>query len=125
MYEALAVRRDQPATDLDRVRHGLDHGQRTDALDQRLQRVAVDVLEHDERVAVVLPGVDHGHDVRVREPRDRARLAPESLELHGVVLHRLVEDLDRDPALERLVERPIDRRHTSGADALFEPVAAA
>ena len=49
----------------------------------------------------------------------------EFLELDRVVLHRLVEDLDRDPTLERLVERAVDRRHPSRADALLEPVAAA
>ena len=45
------------------------------------------VLEDDVGVALVLAGVDHHHDVRVGELRDRARLAPESLE-RGVVARR-------------------------------------
>ena len=54
-----------------------------DAPDALLERLALDVLEDDVRLAVVLARVDHGDDVRVGELGDRARLAAEALELAG------------------------------------------
>ena len=54
---------------------------RPDALDPFLERLALDVLEHDERNAVVLAGVEHADDVRMLELRDRAGLAAEALDL--------------------------------------------
>ena len=59
------------------------------------------------------------------EARHRPGLAPEPLELDRVVLHRVMQNLDGDPALQRLVEGAVDRRHAARADSLFEPVAAA
>ena len=58
--------------------------------------------KHDVRAALVLAGVDHADDVRVRELRDRARLAAEALELVGVGRDLAVHQLDRDAPLERL-----------------------
>ena len=75
--------------------------------------------------ALVLAGVDHADDVRVRELGHGARLAPEALELVGVGRDLAVHQLDRDLALERLVERPVDGRHAAGADPGLQPVAAA
>jgi hypothetical protein len=123
--EALGVGGHERAADLDRVGDRLGHRQRAGPADELLQRLAVDVLEDDERMTGVLAGVDHGHQMRVGEPGDRARLTAEALQLHGVVVHRLVKDLHRHPALERLVEGSVDRRHPAGADALLEPVALA
>ena len=74
---------------------------------------------------VVLARVDHADDVRMRELRDGARLAPEAFELVGILLHLAVQELDRHPALEVYVEGPIDRRHSSRADLGVEPVPAA
>jgi hypothetical protein len=113
----------QRAPDLDRVRHRLDDRQRAHALDALLQRLALDVLEDDEGVVVVGAEVDHRDDVRMRQPRDGARLATEALELVGVARDLAVHQLDRDPALERLVERAIDGRHAARADLLLEPEA--
>ena len=66
-----------------------------------LQRLALDVLEDDVRAPVVLAGVDHADDVRVRELGDGAGLAAEALELVGVRGDLAVHQLDRDAALER------------------------
>ena len=73
---------------------------------------------------VVLAGVDHRDDVRMRELGDRARLAPEALDLVRLVGDLAVQDLDRDPALERLVAGEIDGRHAAAAELRLEPVAA-
>jgi hypothetical protein len=121
--EHLGVRGRQRSSDLDRVGHGLADGQPAEPADSLLERLALDVLEHDVRRAVVLAGVDHGDDVRVREPGHRARLAAEALELVRVVGDVPVHQLDRDPALERRVVGAVDRRHPPGADLLLEPVA--
>ena len=111
--------------DLDRVGHRLRHRQAAEPPDALLQRLALDVLEDDVGRALVLAGVDHRHDVRVVQLRDRARLAPEALQLVGVVRDVAVHELDRDPALECRVERPVDARHAARADLLVQAVALA
>jgi hypothetical protein len=68
--------------DLDRVGDRLGDRQPPVAADAVLERLALDVLEHDERAAVaVLAGVDDPDDVRVVELGDRAGLPAEALEL--------------------------------------------
>src|ERR671922_189933 len=47
------------ARDLDRIGHGLRHGQAAVAPDAVLERLALDVLEDDVGSALVLAGVDH------------------------------------------------------------------
>ena len=71
---------------------------------------------------VVVPAVDDGHDVRVRQPRDRPRLAAEALEVLGVGGVVLVKDLDRDAPFELAVVRPEDGRHAAGSHELLELV---
>ena len=91
--------------------------------DQLLEVLAVDVLEDDELAPVLLAAVDHRDDVRVGELRDRARLAAEALDVVLVARVLLVEDLQRDRALEQPVVRPEDVRHASRPDQLVELVA--
>ena len=81
-------------------------GERALAHDHRLQVLAGDVLEDDELAALPLAAVDDRDDVRMREPCDRPRLAAEALDVLGVARVVLVEDLDRDAALEHGVVRP-------------------
>ena len=100
MDEATAVGSSETAADLDRVRGRLVDREWPDALDPLLERLAVDVLEDDVGVAAVLAGVDHRHNVRVRELSDRARLAAESLDLVRLVGHLAMHDLHRHPPLE-------------------------
>ena len=113
----------EPAPDLDRVGGRLVDRQPAQPLDPLLQRLALDVLEDDVGVAAVLAGVDHGDDVGMGELGDRARLATEALDLVGLVGHLAVHDLHRDPALERLVARQVDRGHPAAAQLGLEPVA--
>src|SRR5688572_892600 len=113
------------AADLDRVGDRLGDGQPPDPPEPVLERLSLDVLEHDVGVVVVLTEVDDRDDVRVAEARDRTRLAAEALELVGVRRDLAVQQLDCDPALERLVERAVDRRHPARADLLLEPKASA
>ena len=119
------VRGAERARDLDRVGHRLGDREPSVAPDPLLQRLALDVLEHDVRpAAVVLAGIDHPDDVGMGELRHRPRLAAEALELIGVARHLAVHQLDRDLALERLVERAVDGRHAPGPDPGLKPVAA-
>ncbi len=72
---------------------------------------------------MVLAGVDHPDHMGVRELGDSSRLAPEALELAAVLGNLLVHQLDRDLALQPLVERPVDGRHATGSEPFLKPVA--
>ena len=109
--ELASVGGGEPAADLDRVGDGLVHGQAALLLDAALQRSALDVLEDDVRATVVLAGVDHADEVGMREPRRRPRLAAEALELVVLLGDLAMKELDRDRAIEDLVERQVDGRH--------------
>src|SRR5204862_724283 len=63
-------------------------------------------------------------DVRMGELSDGARLAAKALELVRLVGDLAVQELDRDPALERLVASEINGRHPAAAQLGFESVAA-
>ena len=123
--DVASVRGAERAGDLDRIGHRLGHRQPSLAADPILERLALHVLEHDVGPALVLAGIDHAHDVRMRELGNGPGLAAEALELFGGAGHLAVHQLDRDLALERLVECAIDRRHTAGPDPGLEPVAPA
>ena len=88
-------------------------------------RVAGDVLHHDEVlvVALVEAEVEHLDDVGVHEPGRRERLAPEARHERRVVGEVLGEQLERDVALEPLVEREVDGRHAADAEPALDPVA--
>ena len=126
VHDLALVRRAERARDLDRVGDRLRDLERPLAADQLLERLAVDVLEHDVGrarspaiLAVLgglLAGVDHRDDVRVVELRDRARLAAEALELVGVGGDLAVHQLDRDRPFEHRVERAVDGRHAAAPD---------
>ena len=122
--DVTGMRHPEGASDLDRVRDRLGRGQAAGAADPLLERLALDVLEHDVRPAVVLSVVDHPDDVRMRQLRHRPRLPAEALELVGVGGDLAVHQLDRDLALQRLVGGPVDRRHPACPDPGLESVAA-
>ncbi len=115
----------QGPRDFDRVGDRLGHRQPSLAADPLLERLALHVLEHDVRTALVLAGVDHPDDVGVRELGDRPRLAAKSLELIGVARHLAVHQLDCHRPLEGLVACPVHGRHSPGTDPGFQPIAAA
>ena len=70
---------------------------------------------------VGLAAIDHRDDVRMRELRDDARLAPEPLDVLVVLEVALVEDLQRDVALEQRVVRLVDARHAAAPEELARP----
>src|SRR5205823_946555 len=111
-------------SDLDPVGDRLGDRQAAHAADPLLERLTLDVLEHDVRPALVLAGVDHADDVGMRELGDGARFAPEALELIRVRRNLAVHELDRDLTLERGVQCAVDRRHPARANPRFQSVAA-
>ena len=100
VHESVRVRARKRRTDVDREAGRLGHGQTTEPADAPPERLALDELEDDVRHALVVPGVDHGHDALVVQPRRRARLAPEALELVRIGGDAQVHQLERDAALE-------------------------
>ena len=124
MDEAFGVGAGEAAADLDRIGDGFVDGQGPEPADPVLEGLARHVFEDDVGVAGVLARVDHLDDVRMREPGYRARLAPETLELVGLVGYLAVQDLDRDLAVESLVDAEVDGRHAAAAELRLEPVAA-
>ncbi len=123
MDETVAVREREPARDLDRQLERRRDRQWVRLLDQPLEVVAADELEHDELLPTVLAPVDDRDDVRVREDGRRASLAPEPFDVLRLLQMALVEDLERDRTVEQPVVRPVDARHAAGADELLELVA--
>ena len=121
--EPVLVREREAARDLDRELERTVDGQRAVSDDHLLQVVAGDVLEDDVGAAVGLAAVDHGDDVRVREPGDELCLAGEAVDDVLVRRQPLVEHLERDGSLEHAIVGPEDARHASGADELLELVA--
>ena len=98
---------------------------RSSLLDLCEERAPADELHHDERRIAPRRAADvvDPQDVRVLEPRRRARLALEPP--HDLVAPREVREqhLDRDLAAELGVARAEHRRHAALADLLVERVA--
>jgi hypothetical protein len=117
------VRGRQPAADLDRVGRRLVHRQAPEPVDPVLERLALEILEDDVGVALVLAGVDHRDHVRVRELGHRPRLAAEPLDLVRLIGDLRVHDLHGHGSLEGLVASEVHGRHAAGAQLGVQAVA--
>ena len=80
---AALVRVGQGVGHLHRDRERLREGQRPLERDALVQVASVDQLAHDERPPVGLAAVDDRDDARMREQRERARLALEAVDRVG------------------------------------------
>ena len=87
-------------------------------------RVAGHVLHDDEVLvlALVEAEVEHLDDVGVHEAGGRQRLAPEARHEGRIVGQMLGQQLDRDVALQPLVEGELDRGHAADAEAALDAV---
>ena len=119
----MLVRERERVGDRERELDRPPRGERAAPLDELLEILAVDVLEDDELLPIVLAAVDHRDDVRVGELRDGAGFVAEALDVLLVVGVVRVQHLERDVPLEQLVARPIDGRHAARPDELLELVA--
>ena len=95
------------------------------AIHRLLHPLALDELHHEVRVAAALPEVEDLDQVRVLEPREHRRLAPQVLHERRVLGQVRAQHLDRHRPLEREVLGAVDHAHAAAADLVQEPVRAA
>jgi hypothetical protein len=88
--------------------------------------VPLDELHRDEHLLLKRPDVEHDDDVRVREPRDRLRLAQRALLAlqPGDAVARLdPQQLDRDLAIQLRIVRRVHLAHAAAAHQPEDDVA--
>ncbi len=93
------------------------------ARDQVARRAAAHELHGEVEVVLALPHLEGPDEVRVLELREELRLLEEAGAVAVVAARARREDLERDLALEALLDRAEDRPHAPGAEALDEDVA--
>ncbi len=86
------------------------------------ERLALEVLEHQEIETGVLADVVQRADVRMIERGDGPRLALEAHAEVGVARDVGGEHFDGDQPIESSVTRPIDFAHAAGADGSLDDV---
>ncbi len=106
---------DSAVQDLDADVRGLRRLERTDALRQRLERFAAHELHDHQQLVAVLMELVYGGDPGMVEPGQRDSLAAEAFQEIGVG-DVGVEDLDRDLAVEGLVEPLVNDAHAAAAE---------
>ncbi len=121
--DAVAVRVRERIGDVGRDPRGLHRRESAVLHEHVAQRVAVDVLHHDERGVVVLAPVVHAHDAGMAEAGRRLRLAAEALDGGGVMGVERREHLHGDGALEQLVARDVHACHPTATHFVAELVA--
>ena len=111
----MPVRAVQRVGHLDRIAEDLFHRQRA-ARQTRRERLALEILHHEIRDAVLLADVVEDADVRVVQRRNCARLAvePEAQRFVVAVFNR--ERLDGDGAIEPRVDGLVDLAHAARPD---------
>ena len=110
----------QPVGDLDPV---AQDRLRREAVggDQLAQRLPLDQLHHDVRLAVLLADLMHRGNVRVTQSRGAAGLVEE---LAARVVVGVRQHLDGDGPLELGVEGAVHRSHPTLTEARFNPIRA-
>jgi hypothetical protein len=93
---------------LARDAHRLDEREAC-AIDPIAQRGTVDVLHDDVRAALVLADLVDRDDIGMREPRRRARLAPQ-------ITATRVRELDGDTTTEPTIDREIHHAEAAGTE---------
>ena len=89
-------------------------------IEQAVETSAANVLHRVIGKTLVLTDGEDRHDVGVVQPGDRLRLAMKTLEPPGVELN-LVDDLQRDIAPERFLDRLVDDSHSTSAQFTNDP----
>ena len=121
MHDAGAVRRIEAVGDPDRDVHDLGHRQPV-VQQVGVERLALEQLHGDERLAVLFADLVNRADVRMIERRGRARLEPEALGGLRVALQIVRQELQRDVPAQRQVLGLVDDAHAAGPDAVQDPV---
>ena len=97
------------------------HGHQRPGRDNLGQRLPLDVLHRDERLAPVFADIEDEDDVRMAQARRRSRLSGESLAELLVVPQ---QQLDRDVSIEPRIPRAVQDAHTALPDATEDFVSA-
>ena len=116
MHDAVFVRALERAGDRDHELHERAH--RHPLLEELRQRLALEVLEHHERKALVLADLEDGDDVLVRATRRRPRLDHEATDEVRIVVE---QELDRDLATELRVACEEDLAHAAARELADQP----
>src|SRR5262249_43123948 len=121
--DPLPVRGGEPRGDLPRV---IERLRRSDpsAAEPLAQRFPFEQLADDEVQTLVRTDVVYADDVRMIERARRLRLQLEAAKPLRVRGEALVENLDRDVAVQPRVARAIDLTHPSGAHERMNPIRA-
>ena len=96
---------------------------RSQALELRAEGHPVDALHHEVRsLPIERTDVVHADDVRMAQPRRRARLAVKTTKRPTLAKGARQDDLDRDGPAEPQVPCFVHRSHAALSDELIEPV---
>jgi hypothetical protein len=121
MHDVPLMGRGQRSGDLDSVPERLGQGKgRAGSGQARGQRLALDVLHHQEIDGVVSTDVVEVTDVRVVESGDRARLPFEAQTRLRVGDSIGRNHFDRDGAIEPGIPRAVDLTHPAAAETLVD-----
>ena len=113
--QARLVRRREPLRHLAQQLEGLPDGKEA-ARGDMPERLALDELHGEERLAPRLADLEDRDDVPMVQGRRRAGLADEAPKVLGVGEEVGPEHLDRDLAPEPLVAGPVDLSHAAGPE---------
>ena len=121
--DALRMRARQRPADMRDDAHGVAERNVVVALESLLQRLALEKLEHDVRIAFGgLAVVVHLHHVPRAELGRRLGLHAEALACFGRLQVLTGDELDGDALAQRDVHRPIDGAHRAPSNLFFETV---
>ena len=121
VHQARGVRGGQAAPGI--AHDGDDVTPRARRLEPALERLPLDVLHGDERLVVDGADVVHRHDVGMRQPRQRLRLAHQAL-LALAAEEAEAQQLEGDLAIELRIVGEEDHAHAALPDGRNEHVAA-
>ena len=121
MDDAGAVCRIETVGDPDRDVHDLGHRQPV-VQQVGVERLALEQLHGDERLAVLFADLVNRADVRMIERRRRPRLEPEALGRLRAALQIAWQELQRDVPAKRQILGLIDDAHAARTDAAQDPI---
>jgi hypothetical protein len=120
VHDPAVMRAREPARDPSRDAQRFDHRERPVA-EHAAERLARDVLHHEEDAPPLFAHFVERRDVGVRDGRGGPRLAQEALAPFGIRGERGRQHLDRNVAMELLVHGAIHDAHAAFADAPDDP----
>ena len=119
--DALGVSGVEGVSNLDGQRQQCVQFQRSDP-DQMLQRLPIEILHGNERLAILLANVINSADVGVIQGGRSLRLTSKPLEGLRVAGHVFGQELQGDEAIKTGVLGLVHHPHTTAAQLLYNPI---